>query len=147
MGTQRPENGGGIQGGRLPLLAHDFRRKSSVLYLLSRLARERGGAIWRSHFSAPENQTVRWSAEIISPSDFVGDKRYIKPPSLVSRPAAAKSTRQLTPQIIQRGPLRFLRPFLRQMEVYRRLWDRMLIPICETVTVEQVRPFPGGNPL
>ena len=26
-------------------VAHDFRRKSSVLYLLSRLARERGGAV------------------------------------------------------------------------------------------------------
>lgn len=28
--TNAPKMGGGIQGGRLPLLAHDFRRKSSV---------------------------------------------------------------------------------------------------------------------
>ena len=60
-GTQSPENGGGIQGGILPLLAHDFRRKSSVLYLLSRLARERDGAVWRRRFPAPGNQTAEWS--------------------------------------------------------------------------------------
>ena len=79
MGTQRPENGGGIQGGRPPLLAHDFRRKSSVLYLLSRLARERGGAVWRSHFPAPGNQAAGWSAAIIPLPDFGRGKRYISP--------------------------------------------------------------------
>ena len=84
-----PKMEGESKGGRLPLLAHDFRRKSSVLYLLSRLVRERGSAIWRRHFHAPGNRAAGWSEAIILPPDFGRDKRYIKPPSLVSRPAAA----------------------------------------------------------
>lgn len=83
-----PKMEGESKGGDT-LLAHDFRRKSSVLYLLSRLARERGGAVWRSHFPAPGNQAAGWIVAIIPPPDFGRDKRYIKPPSLVHRPAAA----------------------------------------------------------
>ena len=80
LGTQRPENGGGIQGGRPPLLAHDFRRKSSVLYLLSRLARERGGAVWRRHFPAPGKQTAGWSGSNHSSVCFrEGQKVYTAP--------------------------------------------------------------------
>ncbi len=100
----RPQNGGVVcifpaatltgkmpgesKGGRPPL-AHDFRRKSSVLYLLSRLARERGGAVWRGRFPAAENQPRGWSRSTIPWADFGRDKRYIQPPSLVLRPAAA----------------------------------------------------------
>ncbi|MCI8726763.1 MAG: hypothetical protein HFG66_11705 [Hungatella sp.] len=60
-GYPTPRKWRGNPRGRHPLLAHDFRRKSSVLYLLSRLVRERGGAVWRSHFHAPENQAAGWS--------------------------------------------------------------------------------------
>jgi len=88
-GYPTPRKWRGNPRGIPPLLAHDFRRKSSVLYLLSRLARERGGAVWRRHFPAPGNQAVGWSVAIIPPPDFERDKRYIKPPSLVLRPAAA----------------------------------------------------------
>ena len=45
VATHRPENGGGIQRGTVPLWHTTFGtkwKKSSVLYLLSRLARERG---------------------------------------------------------------------------------------------------------
>lgn len=79
MGTQRPENGGGIQGGRPPLLAHDFRRKSSVLYLLSRLARERGGAVWRRHFPAPGNQAEDGASATILRLILIGTKGIYSP--------------------------------------------------------------------
>ncbi len=36
-----------------------FRRRSSVLYLLPRLVRKRGGAVCRRHFSAPEDQRLK----------------------------------------------------------------------------------------
>ena len=45
LGTQSTENGGGFQRGEVPLWHTTFGtewKKSSVLYLLSRLARERG---------------------------------------------------------------------------------------------------------
>ena len=87
-----PKMEGESKGGDFPSWHTTFGtewKKSSVLYLLSRLARERGGAIWRRHFPAPGNQVAGWSTAIIPPPDFGRDKRYIKPPSLVPRPAAA----------------------------------------------------------
>ena len=61
------------------------------------------------------------------------------------RPAAAESMRQLAPQVVQRSPLRFLRPFLCQMEMRCRFQDRMLVSVNEAITVEQVCPFSGGD--
>ena len=52
---------------------------------------------------------------------------------------------KFAPQIIQRSPLRFLCPFLHQMEVRRRLQDEMFVFIYETVTVEQIGPLPSGD--
>lgn len=74
------ENGGGeSKGGDFPSWHTTFGESLVCLYLLSRLARERGGAVWRRHFPAPGNQAVGWSAAIIPPPDFERDKRYIKP--------------------------------------------------------------------
>ena len=63
-----PKMEGESKGGNFPSWHTTFGtewKKSSVLYLLSRLARERGGAVWRRHFPAPENQAAGWSAAII----------------------------------------------------------------------------------
>lgn len=78
--TNAPKMGGGeSKGGDFPSWHTTFGESLVCLYLLSRLARERGGAVWRRHFPAPGNQAVGWSAAIIPPPDFERDKRYIKP--------------------------------------------------------------------
>ena len=110
LGTQRPENGGGIQGGETsPLGTRLLERsgKSLVCYTFCPGWRGKGAA--RSGADTfPHQEIMRQdgAAATIPPPDFGMDKRYIQPPSLVSRPAAAKSTWQLAPQIVQCGPLR-----------------------------------------
>ena len=73
----------GFPKGAVPLWHTTFGtqwKKSSVLYLLSRLARERGGAVWRRHFPAPGKQTAGWSGSNHSSVCFrEGQKVYTAP--------------------------------------------------------------------
>ena len=96
-------------------------------------------------FPHQESRRKNGAAAIILPSAFGRGKRYIQPPSLVLRPAVAVSMWELAPQLIQRGPFRFLCPLHRQPEVRSCFWNGMLVPISETVAVEQIGPLPGGN--
>ena len=81
----------GFPKGAVPLWHTTLLAKSSVLYLLPRLARERGCAGGHPLSCTRKSAREMGTEATISLADFGRGKRYIKPPSLVSRPAVAAS--------------------------------------------------------
>lgn len=84
-----PKMEGESKGGDFPSWHTTLLAKSSVLYLLPQLAREKGCAGGHPLSCTRKSAREMGAAATISLADFGRGKRYIKPPSLVSRPAAA----------------------------------------------------------
>ena len=85
LGTQRPENGGGIQGGETsPLGTRLLERSGKSLVCYTFCPGWRGkGAARSGAVTFPHQEIRQWdgAAAIIPLPDFGRDKRYIQPPS------------------------------------------------------------------